>query len=110
MGHEGSRATDQDFDAVAEAFEGEIYGSSKGMVRFGVLQVDLLSAVPALGSGGLSVLDAGGGAGRLAVLLAEAGNRVVLADPSREMLPGRADDLGPLRLLEDGVLVHTGPR
>ncbi len=86
MGHEGSRATDQDFDAVAEAFEGEIYGSSKGMVRFGILQVDLLSAVPALGSGGLSVLDAGGGAGRLAVLLAEAGNRVVLADPSREML------------------------
>jgi len=55
-------------------------------VRFGVLQVDLLSAVPALGSDGLSVLDAGGGAGRLAVLLAEAGNRVVLADPSREML------------------------
>jgi S-adenosylmethionine-dependent methyltransferase len=86
MGHEGSRATDQDFDAVAEAFEGEIYGSSKGMVRLGVLQVDLLSAVPALGSGGLSVLDAGGGAGRLAVLLAEAGNRVILADPSREML------------------------
>ena len=80
------RETDQDFDAVAEGFEGDIYGSSKGRVRLGVLWEDLLSAIPELGDGGLSVLDAGGGAGRMALLLAEAGNRVVLADPSREML------------------------
>lgn len=86
MGREGRRATDQDFDVVAEEFEDEVYGSSKGLVRFGVLQADLFSSVPALEGGGLSVLDAGGGAGRLAVLLAKAGNRVVLADPSREML------------------------
>lgn len=80
------RETDQDFDAVAEGFEGDVYGSSKGRVRLGVLREDLFSAIPELGDGGLSVLDAGGGAGRVALLLAEAGNRVVLADPSREML------------------------
>jgi S-adenosylmethionine-dependent methyltransferase len=78
--------TDQDFDAVAESFEGDVYGSSKGLVRLAVLREDLFSAIPELGDGGLSVLDAGGGAGRVALLLAEAGNRVLLADPSREML------------------------
>src|SRR5918997_868429 len=86
MASEQRRATDQDFDAVAESFEGDIYGSSKGRVRLSVLWEDLLSTIPELGDGGLSVLDAGGGAGRVALLLAKAGNRVVLADPSREML------------------------
>ena len=86
MAPERGRETDQDFDAVAEGFEGDVYGSSKGRVRLGVLREDLFSAIPELGDGGLSVLDAGGGAGRMALLLAETGNRVVLADPSREML------------------------
>lgn len=90
MAPERGRETDQDFDAVGEDFEGDVYGSSKGLVRFGVLREDLLSAIPDLAHGGLSVLDAGGGAGRVALLLAQAGNRVVLADPSREML-GRAE-------------------
>ncbi len=90
MAPESRREADQDFDAVAKGFEGEVYGSTKGQVRLGVLREDLFSAIPELGSGGLSVLDAGGGAGRMSLLLAEAGNRVVLADPSREML-GRAE-------------------
>ena len=77
--------TDQDFDAIAKDFEGNVYGSSKGRVRLAVLLEDLLSAIPELKDDGLSVLDAGG-AGRVAVLLAQAGNRVLLADPSREML------------------------
>ena len=90
MAPERGRETDEDFDTVAEGFEGDVYGSSKGQIRLGVLREDLFSAIPKLGDGGLSVLDAGGGAGRVALLLAEACNRVVLAHPSREML-GRAE-------------------
>ncbi len=37
----GGRETDQDFDAVAEGFEGDVSGSSKGRVRLGVLLEDL---------------------------------------------------------------------
>lgn len=89
---------DTDFDPKAAAFEADIYGSTKGAVRFAVLWDDLLTAVRPLASGGLSVLDAGGGSGHLAARLAVAGNRVVLADPSGEMLR-----LAEQRLREQGV-------
>jgi S-adenosylmethionine-dependent methyltransferase len=90
---------DTDFDPRAAAFESDIYGSSKGVVRLAVLWDDLLAAAPALASGGLSVLDAGGGSGHLAVRLARASNHVVLADPSAEMLR-----LAGERLREQGVV------
>jgi S-adenosylmethionine-dependent methyltransferase len=77
---------DVNFDGIAAAFEAEIYGSSQGRVRLAVLWADLLESVPGLASGGLSVLDAGGGAGHLAIRLARLGHQVVLSDPSGEML------------------------
>ncbi len=57
-----------------------------------VLWRDLQEAVPALAAGGLRVLDAGGGAGHLAVRVAALGNSVLLCDPSAEMLR-RAEEL-----------------
>jgi hypothetical protein len=69
---------DVNFDGIATAFEAEIYGSSKGRIRLAVLWDDLLAAVPAVAAGGLSVLDAGGGAGHMAVRLTRTGQ-----DPSR---------------------------
>jgi len=77
---------DADFDPIATAFEEDIYGSTKGAVRLAVLWEDMLSQIPGLSRGGLRVLDAGGGAGHLAVRLAVLGNAVVLCDPSEEML------------------------
>jgi S-adenosylmethionine-dependent methyltransferase len=50
-----------------------------------VLWDDLLTAVPRLNGPGLNILDAGGGAGHLAVRLAQLGHRVVLAEPASEM-------------------------
>jgi S-adenosylmethionine-dependent methyltransferase len=76
---------DGNFDLIGEAFEVDIYGSSKGAVRMAVLWEDLLAAIPRLGVGGLDILDAGGGAGHLAIRLAQLGHRVVLAEPAREM-------------------------
>ena len=63
-----------------------IYGSTKGFIRSRVLWEDMTTQIPGLAEGRLSVLDAGGGSGRLAVRMAEAGNRVTLCDPSQEML------------------------
>ena len=80
MGH------DINFDGRAASFEEAIYGSSKGYIRLRVLWDDLLTEVPGISRGGLSILDAGGGAGHLTLLMAERRNRVLLCDPSREML------------------------
>jgi S-adenosylmethionine-dependent methyltransferase len=77
---------DTNFDGISASFERDIYASSKGYVRLGVLWEDLSSAIPEVARGSLSVLDAGGGAGHMALLLARAGNEVVLCDPSQEML------------------------
>lgn len=77
---------DADFDPIAEAFERDLYGSTKGRVRLEILWRDLLAEVPQLQGGGLRVLDAGGGAGHLALRLAALGNKVLLCDPSTEML------------------------
>ncbi len=77
---------DVNFDGRASSFEGEIYGSSKGYIRLRVLWEDLLTEVPAISRGGLSILDAGGGAGHLALLMADQRNKALLCDPSREML------------------------
>ena len=77
---------DADFDSIAELFESDIYGSSKGRIRLRVLWEDVTSEIPSLAEGGLSVLDAGGGAGHFTVLLAMLGHSVVLCEPSRELL------------------------
>jgi S-adenosylmethionine-dependent methyltransferase len=74
------------FDGIADAFETEIYGSTKGDIRLNVLWEDMVTNMPRLADGGLRILDAGGGAGHVTMRLAALGNHVVLADPSREML------------------------
>lgn len=63
-----------------------MYEQSSGRVRLEVLWEDLITNLPRLGRGEVRVLDAGGGAGELAIRLAQAGNEVVLSDPSRQML------------------------
>jgi S-adenosylmethionine-dependent methyltransferase len=72
-----------------------------------VLWEDLLGAIPALAAGGRTVLDAGGGAGHLAARLARAGNRVVLADASREMLRRAEASLREAGVAERVTLVHA---
>lgn len=81
-GWKASARSDADFDACGEEFLSDVYGSSKGRVE--VLAEDLLTGVPELVAGRLTVLDAGGGAGQLSTRLAALGNEVVLADPSQQ--------------------------
>jgi S-adenosylmethionine-dependent methyltransferase len=101
------RRRDTSFDEIAEAFEAEVYGTSRGRVRLDVLVSDLVAALPAFGRGGLSVLDAGGGSGHFALRAARAGNRVVLADASRAMLRRAESSLREAGLAERVTLVHA---
>ena len=77
---------DISFDGIADEFESDIYGSTKGAVRLAVLWSVLTDDVPALTDRPMHILDAGGGAGHMAVRLARLGHSVVLCDVSEEML------------------------
>lgn len=74
------------FDFIAKAFEQDVYGSSKGFIRWNVLWEDLITELPHLEQGGLSILDAGGGTGRMTLALAKLGHQVTLVEPAKEML------------------------
>jgi S-adenosylmethionine-dependent methyltransferase len=102
-----ARTRDTSFDEIADAFEAEVYGTSRGRVRLDVLWEDLEREIPGLGAGRLSVLDAGGGGGHLAARLARAGNRVVLVDASREMLRRAQASLEGAGLAGRVTLVHA---
>lgn len=67
-------------------FENSIYGTTKGLIRSQVIWEDMIEHLPGLSDGKLTVLDAGGGSGHLAVKMAAVGNDVLLCDPSEEML------------------------
>ena len=77
---------DVGFDGIADEFESDIYGSTKGAVRLAVLWSVLNDDVPALADRPMRILDAGGGSGHMAVRLAGLGHSVVLCDVSEEML------------------------
>jgi S-adenosylmethionine-dependent methyltransferase len=94
-----SNATDTVFDGIADTFEREVYGTTKGEIRLAVLWADLLESIPVLADGGLDILDAGGGSGHVAVRLASLGNRVTLLEPSFDML-----SLAQTRAAEAGIV------
>ena len=99
---------DKDFDAMGAAWDRSIYGSTKGFIRSEVLWEDMTAQIPGLAEGRLSVLDAGGGSGRLAARMAKSGNRVTLCDPSGEMLTiarGTAEEAG---VADESRLAPTG--
>jgi len=85
---------DRNFDDLAHRFRRNVYDQLKGDIRLAVLRRDLAESVPYLA--GLAgekavvesarILDAGGGQGQLAVMLAALGHEVDLCDISGEML------------------------
>ena len=77
---------DRNFDDIAEKFSRNIYGTTKGQLRQTILWQDLDKLLAAYGSRKLRVLDAGGGEGQTAILMAERGHHVTLCDLSAEMV------------------------
>ncbi|MDX1694939.1 MAG: methyltransferase domain-containing protein [Ketobacteraceae bacterium] len=83
-------SADRNFDDLAERFSRRIHNSLKGRIRVAVVQRDLRETIPGLGENSatdkLRILDAGGGPGGFAVLLAEQGHDLVYCDISGKML------------------------
>src|SRR5262245_27503074 len=97
---------DADFDHLWPSFGDDLYGSSHGAVRLSVVLEDLVESVPTLRSGGMRILDVGGGAGHLAVRLAALGNEVVLCDPSVTLLDQARAASEAAGLAQSVTLVH----
>jgi S-adenosylmethionine-dependent methyltransferase len=76
---------DRNFDGIAEKFEKNIYGSTKGRLRHELLLANLLQQTT-LKSANLTILDAGGGTGVMTEALLNMGHRVTLADVSKDAL------------------------
>lgn len=77
---------DRNFDDIAEKFSRNIYGTTKGQLRQTILWQDLDTLLATYGSRKLRVLDAGGGEGQTAILMAERGHHVTFCDLSAEMV------------------------
>lgn len=98
---------DTNFDGRAQILEKNIYGQDKGRIRLTLIEEDLREYFPAFGEGGLSVFDAGGGAGRFSRLCARMGHRTILCDISAEML-GLAARQNERAGIQDITLLHLG--
>jgi S-adenosylmethionine-dependent methyltransferase len=72
------------FDGIANKFDENIYGTSKGKLRHALLLHYLADVLVA--SEKLDVLDAGGGTGMMAQVFAAAGHSVEVLDVSQEAL------------------------
>lgn len=77
---------DQNFDNLSSRFRKNIYNTAKGQIRLKILWRDISEQIPAVESGGLSVLDVGAGQGNFALELAKKRNQLTLCDLSRDML------------------------
>ena len=100
---------DQYFNGMAERYRRRIYGGPKGEIRMGIVWDDLLEGIPGLVDGPpLNILDAGGGQGQMSIRLARQGHRVVLAEPSADMLAYARRDIEAAGV-EDRVTLVRAP-
>jgi S-adenosylmethionine-dependent methyltransferase len=76
---------DQNFDDIADKFERNIYGSSKGRLRHELFLHHLHQQLN-LQAGCLNILDAGGGTGMMSQAMLALGHHVTLSDISVEAL------------------------
>ncbi|MDF2177587.1 methyltransferase domain-containing protein [Aliiglaciecola sp. CAU 1673] len=93
---------DQSFDQIAEKFDRNIYGTSKGKLRHELLLHHLSKHLPV---SPLKVLDAGGGTGVMTQSMLELGHQVLLNDVSEDALTLAKDKLSSA----GDVRFHCGP-
>lgn len=75
------------FDQLADRFDDQVYGTTKGRVRQALLESLYRHYLPELcGETKIRVLDAGGGLGQMSGWFLELGHRVDYFDVSREMV------------------------
>lgn len=93
---------DQNFDELSSRFRKNIYHTAKGQIRLNILWRDFAEQIPAIGQGGLTILDAGAGQGNFALQLAQQKHHLTLCDLSSAMLRD-AEKLFAENDLADGV-------
>jgi S-adenosylmethionine-dependent methyltransferase len=76
---------DQSFDTIANKFESNIYGSTKGQLRHDLL-LHYLDSQLFTKEAGLHILDVGGGTGVMSRSLVDRGHSVVLSDISKDAI------------------------
>lgn len=84
---------DQSFDSLANKFDKNIYGSTKGQLRHELL-LYYLQKNTELNKAPLNILDAGGGTGKMTESLLELGHIVTLTDISSKALELAKVNLG----------------
>lgn len=84
---------DQSFDSIANKFENNIYGSTKGKLRHDLLLYYLFQYIE-LSDKPLNILDAGGGTGVMCESLLPFGHKLTLNDISKDSLDLAMDKLG----------------
>lgn len=97
---------DQNFDAIANKFTRNIYGTIKGKIRLAVLRRDLQQVLNIENSPALRILDAGGGYGHLSQQLAAMGHQVVLCDISEQLLAQAHEQIAAAPTPLDIQLLH----
>ena len=79
--------SDRNFDGIAQRFQRNIYGNSKGELRLATCSRELAEQLPDLfGGEPVAIWDAGGGLGQMTEVFLEQGHCVELNDISQEML------------------------
>jgi len=95
------------FDALADKLERNVYGSTKGAIRLQLLMEDIEQNCPDISGQPLSILDVGGGSGRMARRFAQLGHHVLLCDSSIAMLEKAAHEI-ELRTMSGKIeLLHA---
>jgi S-adenosylmethionine-dependent methyltransferase len=77
---------DRNFDGLAGRFKQQIYDTPKGQLRLAMLQQDFATHLAPWLHNPCDILDAGGGQGQFAALLAAKGHHITLCDLSADML------------------------
>lgn len=97
---------DRSFNDIADKFQKNIYGSTKGRLRHELLLAHLKQNIE-LDSHSLDVLDAGGGTGMMTETLLNLGHKVTLTDISDETLDvakARLQDLAKFDVINTDIL------
>ncbi len=98
--------TDHNFDAIAQKFVKNIYGTTKGKIRSEIVWDELLHCLALLPKRPLRILDAGGGFGYFTQKLAALGHQVVLCDISGELLQEAEKQLCGKEYADNVQLLH----
>ncbi|MCL6271994.1 methyltransferase domain-containing protein [Sansalvadorimonas sp. 2012CJ34-2] len=102
---------DRNFDALAERFHRQIYGTDKGRIRTALIREDLETHIPWIAdseNSGKYIIDAGGGTGLFsAELTRNTRHEVALCDLSGEMLNRARENYNDITPGTSVEFIHT---